>query len=117
MLKRPSTELRLGALAEGCPNVPHALKNSDDFQRTCLRIIDHDVVRVTANRPEAKRPTRQIRADVAAQWPFRQEGTRFMDGCFHSVSSLCAVQRDVIPDLNKIRSRLRSEEVEVHPLC
>jgi hypothetical protein len=63
----------LGALTQDRLEVPHPLKNSDDFQRSGLRIVDHDIVRVAANRPESKRLARQICADVPTQRPFRQK--------------------------------------------
>lgn len=111
VMKRAFNRLRLPALTQNRSQVPHSLKNSDDFQRTRLRIVDDDVVRVAANRPKAKRPIRQIRADVTAQGPVRQESASLVDGRFDPVSGLYAVLCNVVPDFKKVGSRLWSEAV------
>src|SRR5579875_141771 len=96
-------------------NISHALKDSDDLQRTGLRIVDHNVVRVATHRPESKWATRQIFAKVPPEWALREEGACLINGRLHPVRGSYAVPSNVGPDFNEIICRLRSEAVEAHP--
>lgn len=109
--------LRLQIASKDCSNISHPLNDSDDLQRAGLGIIDHDVVPVAANRPEAKRKAGQVFANVPPHGTLCQKSTRFVNGRSNSVGSLHAVLGDVIPNFDEIVCRLRSEAVGAHALC
>jgi hypothetical protein len=115
MLRIPQLHLQIAR--KDCSNIPHPLKDSDDFQRTRLRIVDHDVIWEALNRPESEREICQVFANVPPERPLGQEGTRLVDGGFHSVRGFYTVLSNVGLDLEKIIFRLRSKAVEVHPRC
>ena len=108
-------KLRLQTPCEDGSNITQSLKDSDDFERLGLGVVNHDVVRILLNRPESKREIRQILAEVPAKWSFGQESTGLVDGRLNAIGGLYALLGDIAPDFEEIIFRLRSEAVEVHP--
>lgn len=110
-----STELQLGLVAKDGSNVTRSAKNSDDFQRAGLEVVNHDVVRISLHCPESNWAARQIFPHVPAQRPVGQKSAGLVNGGFNAISRLYAVLGDVIPDFDQIIFCLRCEAVEAHP--